>query len=89
VKERFLIALAIVGLYQAVFMANADGAWDNAKKVVETELRAKGTELHATSVATLWPGAIQSGGFLSLQGRRFAPTPNPAGGIIPPGPPRV
>jgi K(+)-stimulated pyrophosphate-energized sodium pump len=46
----YLIALAIVGLYQAVFMANAGGAWDNAKKVVETELRAKGTELHAASV---------------------------------------
>ena len=41
----YLIALAIVGLYQAVFMANAGGAWDNAKKIVETELRAKGTAL--------------------------------------------
>jgi K(+)-stimulated pyrophosphate-energized sodium pump len=46
----YLISLAIIGLYQAVFMANAGGAWDNAKKVVETELRAKGTELHAASV---------------------------------------
>jgi K(+)-stimulated pyrophosphate-energized sodium pump len=46
----YLIALAIVGLYQAVFMVNAGGAWDNAKKVVETELRAKCTELHAASV---------------------------------------
>lgn len=46
----YLISLAIVGLYQAVFMANAGGAWDNAKKIVETELRAKGTELHAASV---------------------------------------
>jgi K(+)-stimulated pyrophosphate-energized sodium pump len=46
----YLIALAIIGLYQAVFMANAGGAWDNAKKIVETELRAKGTDLHAASV---------------------------------------
>ena len=46
----YLISLAIVGLYQAVFMANAGGAWDNAKKIVETELRAKGTELHAASI---------------------------------------
>ncbi|HYD40941.1 MAG TPA: sodium-translocating pyrophosphatase [Anaeromyxobacter sp.] len=45
-----LIAIAIVGLFQAIFMANAGGAWDNAKKVVETELRAKGTELHAATV---------------------------------------
>ena len=42
----YLISLAIIGLYQAVFMANAGGAWDNAKKIVETELRAKGTPLH-------------------------------------------
>ena len=42
----YLISIAIVGLYQAVFMANAGGAWDNAKKIVETELRAKGTPLH-------------------------------------------
>ncbi len=46
----YLISLAIVGLYQAVFMANAGGTWDNAKKIVETELRAKGTELHNASV---------------------------------------
>ena len=46
----YLISLAIVGLYQAVFMANAGGAWDNAKKVVETELRAKGTPLHEASI---------------------------------------
>ncbi|MDR0379189.1 MAG: sodium-translocating pyrophosphatase, partial [Candidatus Accumulibacter sp.] len=46
----YLIALAIVGLYPAVVMAYAGGAWDHAKKVVETELRAKGTELHAASV---------------------------------------
>ena len=42
----YLISIAIFGLYQAIFMANAGGAWDNAKKVVETELKAKGTELH-------------------------------------------
>ncbi|MDO8515761.1 MAG: sodium/proton-translocating pyrophosphatase, partial [bacterium] len=46
----YLIAIAIIGLYQAIFMANAGGAWDNAKKVVETELREKGTELHAAVV---------------------------------------
>jgi K(+)-stimulated pyrophosphate-energized sodium pump len=38
------------GLFQAIFMANAGGAWDNAKKIVETELKMKGTELHAASV---------------------------------------
>ncbi|MBL9039747.1 MAG: sodium/proton-translocating pyrophosphatase, partial [Archangium sp.] len=46
----YLISIALFGLYQAVFMANAGGAWDNAKKLVETELRAKGTELHAACV---------------------------------------
>jgi K(+)-stimulated pyrophosphate-energized sodium pump len=46
----FLIGLAITGLFQAIFMANAGGAWDNAKKIVETELREKGTPLHAATV---------------------------------------
>jgi K(+)-stimulated pyrophosphate-energized sodium pump len=46
----YLISIAVFGLYQAIFMANAGGAWDNAKKVVETELKAKGTELHAATV---------------------------------------
>ncbi len=46
----YLISIALFGLYQAIFMANAGGAWDNAKKVVETELRAKGTELHAATI---------------------------------------
>ena len=46
----FLIGLAIIGLFQAIFMANAGGAWDNAKKVVEVELRAKGTPLHDACV---------------------------------------
>ncbi len=46
----YLISMALFGLYQAIIMANAGGCWDNAKKVVETELRAKGTELHAASV---------------------------------------
>src|SRR5687768_18239968 len=46
----FLIGLAITGLFQAIFMANAGGAWDNAKKIVEVELREKGTELHAATV---------------------------------------
>ncbi|HET9426012.1 MAG TPA: sodium-translocating pyrophosphatase [Gemmatimonadaceae bacterium] len=46
----YLISIAIVGLYQAIFMANAGGAWDNAKKIVEVELKQKGTPLHAASV---------------------------------------
>ncbi|HYG66270.1 MAG TPA: sodium-translocating pyrophosphatase [Anaeromyxobacteraceae bacterium] len=46
----YLISIAIFGLFQALFMANAGGAWDNAKKVVETELKAKGTDLHAATV---------------------------------------
>lgn len=46
----YLVAIAIFGLYQAIFMANAGGAWDNAKKVVETELRERGTELHSAAV---------------------------------------
>jgi K(+)-stimulated pyrophosphate-energized sodium pump len=46
----YLISIALFGLYQAIFMANAGGAWDNAKKVVETELRAKGTDLHDATV---------------------------------------
>jgi K(+)-stimulated pyrophosphate-energized sodium pump len=46
----YLISIALFGLFQALFMANAGGAWDNAKKLVETELQAKGTELHAATV---------------------------------------
>jgi K(+)-stimulated pyrophosphate-energized sodium pump len=46
----YLVSIAIFGLYQAIFMANAGGAWDNAKKVVEVELKAKGTDLHAACV---------------------------------------
>ena len=46
----FLVGLAITGLFQAIFMANAGGAWDNAKKIVEVELREKGTDLHAACV---------------------------------------
>ncbi len=46
----FLIGVSVIGLFQAIFMANAGGAWDNAKKIVETELREKGTELHAATV---------------------------------------
>ncbi len=46
----YLISIAIFGLYQALYMANAGGAWDNAKKVVEVDLNEKGTELHAASV---------------------------------------
>jgi K(+)-stimulated pyrophosphate-energized sodium pump len=46
----YLISIAIFGLYQAIFMANAGGAWDNAKKLVEVELKQKGTPLHAACV---------------------------------------
>jgi K(+)-stimulated pyrophosphate-energized sodium pump len=46
----YLISIAMFGLFQAIFMANAGGAWDNAKKIVETTLKMKGTELHAASV---------------------------------------
>ncbi len=46
----YLVSIAVFGLYQAIFMADAGGAWDNAKKVVEVELKAKGTELHAACV---------------------------------------
>jgi K(+)-stimulated pyrophosphate-energized sodium pump len=46
----YLISIALFGLYQAIFMANAGGAWDNAKKIVETELKEKGTPLHAATV---------------------------------------
>ena len=46
----YLISIALFGLYQAIFMANAGGAWDNAKKIVEVELKEKGTPLHAAVV---------------------------------------
>jgi K(+)-stimulated pyrophosphate-energized sodium pump len=46
----YLISIALFGLYQAIFMANAGGAWDNAKKIVEVEMNAKGTPLHAATV---------------------------------------
>jgi K(+)-stimulated pyrophosphate-energized sodium pump len=46
----YLISIALFGLFQAIFMANAGGAWDNAKKIVEVDLKEKGTELHAATV---------------------------------------
>ncbi len=46
----YLISIAVFGLYQAIFMANGGGAWDNAKKIVEVELKAKGTALHDATV---------------------------------------
>ncbi len=46
----YLIAIAFFGLFQAIFMANAGGAWDNAKKIVEVDLKMKGTPLHAATV---------------------------------------
>jgi len=46
----YLMSIALFGLFQAIFMANAGGAWDNAKKIVETELKEKGTALHSATV---------------------------------------
>ncbi len=46
----YLISIALFGLFQAIFMANAGGAWDNAKKIVEVDLKQKGTDLHAATV---------------------------------------
>jgi K(+)-stimulated pyrophosphate-energized sodium pump len=46
----YLVSIAVFGLFQAMFMANAGGAWDNAKKVVEVDLKEKGSELHAATV---------------------------------------
>jgi K(+)-stimulated pyrophosphate-energized sodium pump len=46
----YLFSIAIFGLYQAIFMANAGGAWDNAKKIVEIDLKQKGTPLHDATV---------------------------------------
>lgn len=46
----YLLSIAFFGLYQAIFMANAGGSWDNAKKVIEVDMQEKGTELHAASV---------------------------------------
>jgi len=46
----YLISIALFGLFQAIYMANAGGAWDNAKKIVEVELKEKGTALHAATV---------------------------------------
>ncbi len=46
----YLISIAVFGLFQAIFMANAGGAWDNAKKIVEADLKEKGTELHEATV---------------------------------------
>jgi K(+)-stimulated pyrophosphate-energized sodium pump len=46
----YLISIAVFGLYEAIFMANAGGAWDNAKKLVEVDLKEKGTPLHAATV---------------------------------------
>jgi K(+)-stimulated pyrophosphate-energized sodium pump len=45
-----LLAIAVFGLFQAVFMANAGGCWDNAKKIVEVDMAEKGTDLHAATV---------------------------------------
>ena len=46
----YLISIALFGLFQAIFMANAGGAWDNAKKIVEVDMKEKGSELHKATV---------------------------------------
>jgi K(+)-stimulated pyrophosphate-energized sodium pump len=46
----YLVSIAVFGLFQAIYMANAGGAWDNAKKLVEVDLKEKGTPLHAATV---------------------------------------
>src|SRR5436309_6335952 len=46
----YLVSIAVFGLFQAIYMANAGGSWDNAKKLVEVDLREKGTALHAATV---------------------------------------
>ena len=46
----YLVSIAVFGLFQAIFMANAGGAWDNAKKLVEVDLKEKGTALHSATV---------------------------------------
>src|SRR6186997_1458172 len=46
----YLVSIAVFGLFQAIYMANAGGAWDNSKKLVEVDLKEKGTELHAATV---------------------------------------
>jgi K(+)-stimulated pyrophosphate-energized sodium pump len=46
----YLVSIAVFGLFQAIYMANAGGAWDNAKKLVEVDLKEKGTTLHAATV---------------------------------------
>ena len=56
----YLISIAIFGLYQAIFMANAGGAWDNAKKLVETELKAKGTDAARGHAWSATPSATRS-----------------------------
>ena len=57
----YLISIALFGLYQAIFMANAGGAWDNAKKIVEVELKMKGTPLHAATVVGRYGGRSVQG----------------------------
>ena len=57
----YLISIALFGLYQAIFMANAGGAWDNAKKIVETELKMKGTPLHAATALSVSGDTARSG----------------------------
>ena len=46
----YLVSIAVFGLFQAIYMANAGGSWDNAKKLVEVDLKEKGTPLHAATV---------------------------------------
>ena len=56
----YLISIALFGLFQAIFMANAGGAWDNAKKIVEVELKEKGTAAARRHASSATPSATRS-----------------------------
>jgi K(+)-stimulated pyrophosphate-energized sodium pump len=91
----YLVSIALFGLFQAIFMANAGGAWDNAKKIVEVELKEKGTPLHAATVQGHLIGGSQPGhqvhdavraaggraGCPAGQPIRLAAEPHPVGGV--------
>src|SRR5580700_9832261 len=71
----YLISIAIFGLYQAIFMANAGGAWDNAKKIVEVEMKQKGTPLHdATVVGDTVGDPFKDTSSVALNPRVMSPT---------------
>ena len=77
----YLISIAVFGLFQAMFMANAGGAWDNAKKVVEVDLKEKGTALHAATVV----GDTVGDPFKDTSSRRAQPDHQVHDALRPPG----